>query len=320
MFIHIDDDPVHTVEGPARMCTIGDDRTRTILATWIVMGSRTIVAPQHIDDSSQPSAKPITVPARYTNEWRYFVDWARAFDHPYLPTSPHVVAEFLTFENPSLYTRRAAISAINAVHRDNGFDPPARSTRIRAMMSTRTVDADSITTIIANLPTDGHLLNQNRRDALLLWLNKILRIPSKDLAYLRTDDIQIDDQGAIYILPHDLTMPADTTDPNGLYQVLARWMQVYLRQNSDKERKVADNTISCVPTPRDLERLLTEKSLPLIPQINKADRITHNDEPDAQGLSISAVHAAIMRATARAQNPSGPPPDAQKKTDDQNDI
>ena len=44
MFIHIDDDPVHTVEGPARMCTIGDDRTRTILATWIVMGSRTIVA------------------------------------------------------------------------------------------------------------------------------------------------------------------------------------------------------------------------------------------------------------------------------------
>ncbi|MGV9713691.1 hypothetical protein ACWDTI_23860 [Gordonia sp. NPDC003424] len=300
MYIHADDQPTQTTDGPARQFLIIDDTTHTILAAWWVLDND----PLHQDSSpsgpqrQEQHRRPRTiVPPRYTNEWAYFVDWACAFDHEYLPTTPAVVAEFLGFENPSEYTRRGAVTAINAVHRANGFPPPGRSIMLRGMLSRRFRDVDLARRAIANQPTTGSAMLRGRRDALLLWLTEILLVPTSVIANLRTDGIRIT-ENTIELVDHDIAAPLDHDDPNGLYRVIARWATVVARaDNTADDNYPMDTFPDCEElTPADVRETLASRSQPLIPGIDQWGNILRRGDHSARGLSAGAARIAVNRA------------------------
>jgi len=139
-----------------------------------------------------------TVRGRYRHDWRLFADWCAAADHSPLPATPHTLAEFLHEHPAAAATQRRRVSAVNAVHVDNGHVPPGRSDIVRRRLdSGRAERRDRIAALLqrkaAQLPSVGWPAGLfGRRDGMLLIL-VAAGMSFTQITRLRRGDVTVDD-------------------------------------------------------------------------------------------------------------------------------
>lgn len=89
----------------------GEDMT-TESSTIDNTTSATHLAPQPPDSQ---------LPARDRHTWMLFTDWCAAHDQPSLPTTPELLAQFLSAHPAGTVTQRRRISVIDTAHHRYGF-------------------------------------------------------------------------------------------------------------------------------------------------------------------------------------------------------
>jgi len=118
------------------------------------------------------------VAGRYAGEWALFADWCAATDRTPLPAHPDTIHAFLAAcpAAPDTYARR--LTAIEAAHRADGHEPPARTWSIRDLARGRPAhpgrvpfDPGQVDAALRALPVPGWTGGWfGRRDRALLVL------------------------------------------------------------------------------------------------------------------------------------------------------
>lgn len=125
---------------------------------------------------TSPHRSDSFLPARERHTWMLFDDWCTAHHQPALPTSPELLARFLSAHPAGAATQRRRISVINSAHRRHGFPAPGRSESIRAALdATRRARLADVAArageVITRLPETGWPEGLfARRDAMILTL------------------------------------------------------------------------------------------------------------------------------------------------------
>jgi len=152
----------------------------------------------------------------YQSDWRAFEAWCHAHGLIALPASPEAVACYLTacaMRGLKMATVRRHLSAINAVHKEQGCESPTRSTAVRGVMSgmrrtlgapTTPVDAlltEDMCRIVTALPATL----QGVRDAALLLVGFAGAFRRSELVALELADLHLRDEGYLILLRRSKT-------------------------------------------------------------------------------------------------------------------
>lgn len=174
----------------------------------------------------------------YRFEWQYFADWCAAMGLDPLPATPLTLAQFLDVDDAARATRRRRVAAVNCIHQLVGEVRPGTATAVRRILSARADYSWQAKEVIAGIPVTGWPTAVfGRRDALLLWLVCVARLPLTAVPDLRRSDLTSDGQVVHVGGGHDVAVAVNADDPFGLLPVWARWAAVQTRLDRHRSPK-----------------------------------------------------------------------------------
>ena len=211
------------------------------MTTHIDAGDDIIAETNTVDNTTStahlaPQPPELQLPARDRHTWMLFTDWCAAHDQPALPTSPELLAGFLSAHPAGTATQRRRISVIDTVHHRHGFPAPGRSDNIRAALDTtrrarRSDLAARAGEAISRLPETGWPAGLfARRDAMILTL-AATGLTYTQIAALRICDVIADPVAdALHVDTIDhvraVTLPGLVAAGASPARVHRRWMEV----------------------------------------------------------------------------------------------